>query len=152
MKMTKEEAFEMLKGTKVYAGEQSKEVQAKLFEIGFMWLYGGETFNDCTNIIIGTSGILCSSGNTSAYFKCHNNKQIPISKILNIKLEPKYEFNHGLNYSTMLDDIDEFNSALDNAVNNIKDAMEKAVLSSLINNSVKKLSDDISKIKEIFNK
>ena len=147
MKMTKKEAFEMLKGTKVYAGEQSKQVQAKLFEIGFMWLYGGAVFNDCTNIIIGTGGILCSSGNTSSYFK-----QIPISKILNIELEPECEFNHGLNDNTMLDAIDEFNSALDNAVNSIKDAMEKAVLSSLINNSVKKLSDDISKIKEIFNK
>ena len=67
-------------------------------------------------------------------------------------MEPECEFNNGLNDNTMLDAIDEFNSALDNAVNNIKEAMEKAVLSSLINNSVKKLSDDISKIKEIFNK
>ena len=35
MKMTKEEAFKMLQGKKVYAGKFTKKVQEKLFEIGF---------------------------------------------------------------------------------------------------------------------
>ena len=35
--MTKEEAKEMLTNTKVYVNGKSKEIQEKLFEIGFKW-------------------------------------------------------------------------------------------------------------------
>ena len=157
MKMTKEEAFEMLKGRKVYVGEYSNEVQEKLFDIGFGWYSGGMTFNPCNRIIIGSNGTLTSSHDRT-YFQCHRNTEISISQILNIELELECEFKQGdfinskTNNDTLLDSIEEFNKTLDDAANNIKNVMQKAVFTSLISASVKKLSDDISKIKEIFNK
>ena len=40
--MTKEEAKKMLTNTKVYVNGKTKEIQEKLFEIGFSWI--GDTF------------------------------------------------------------------------------------------------------------
>ena len=150
MKMTKEEAVEMLNDKKVNAGEFTKEIQEKLFEIGFEWVFSGKKIRDF-NFMHIKGGKIENLSTFKFYIDCES-EAITISQILNIKLEPKCEFNHGLNDNTILDAIDEFNSALDNAVNNIKYSMEKAILSSLISNSIKKLSDDISKIEEIFNK
>lgn len=38
--MTKEEAIKFLSNTKVYVGGKSKEIQEKLFELGFSWIEG----------------------------------------------------------------------------------------------------------------
>jgi len=152
MKMTREEAFEMLKERKVYACGLTDEVQVILFNIGFKWNVSGIQIMPYEYIIIGRDGLLKTCETYDYFSNVSSGVEIPISKILNIELEPECEFKQDAIDNTMLDAIDEFNSALDNAVNNIKDAMEKAIMSSLISNSIKKLSDDISKIKEILNK
>lgn len=39
--MTKEQAIELLRFTKVYVKDKSKEIQQKAFELGFKWMYSG---------------------------------------------------------------------------------------------------------------
>ena len=46
--MTREEAKKMLTNTKVYVNGKSKEIQEKLFEIGFKWR--GHTENYIMNL------------------------------------------------------------------------------------------------------
>lgn len=91
MKMTKEEAFKMLQRKKVYAGEFTKEVQEKLFEIGFEWVSRGKQIMEYKFIIIFSDGLLTCSKykNFIEYFD--NKEEITISQILGIELEPEFK-------------------------------------------------------------
>lgn len=91
MKMTKEEAFKMLQGKKVYAGKYSEEVQKKLFEIGFEWYGCGKQIMEYDYIITFPDGLQTCSNykNFIEYFD--NVEEITISQILGIELEDEFK-------------------------------------------------------------
>lgn len=89
MKMTKEEAFKMLQGKKVYVGKFTKEVQEKLFEIGFWWLGSGKKVEDHRFIITYNNCTLQTCGYD--YFVNRKEEEITISQILGIELEDEFK-------------------------------------------------------------
>ena len=92
--MTKEEAKKMLTNTKVYVNGKSKEIQEKLFEIGFRWRGFPEKIIKSENdpFIYIRDGITYNSD--MLYFQCSKLKEVSADDILNIKLDeefiPKY--------------------------------------------------------------
>ena len=93
--MTKEEAKKMLTNTKVYINGKSKEIQEKLFEIGFRWRGTPEK-----NIIIEVSPFLyiknaITHGEGMLSFKDSPLKEISAEDILNIKLDEEFVPKHG---------------------------------------------------------
>ena len=85
--MTKEEAKEMLTNSKVYVNGKSKEIQEKLFEIGFKWRGSIE------NIIrVENSPFLCIENSIThsddmLVFKNSPLKEVSAEDILNIKID-----------------------------------------------------------------
>lgn len=91
MKMTKEEAFKMLQGKKVYAGEFTKEVQEKLFEIGFEWFSSGKQIMEY-KFIITFSEVLQTCPNYKNFIEYFDNQEeLTISQILGIELEDEFK-------------------------------------------------------------
>jgi hypothetical protein len=76
MKMTKEEAFKMLQGKKVYAGEFTKEVQEKLFEIGFKWVSSGKIIFKYNFIFISENDYIYSVDSLSAFLENKNQRNL----------------------------------------------------------------------------
>lgn len=93
--MTREEAKRKLTNTKVYVNGKSKEIQEKLFEIGFRW--GGYSSKNVSYLnapflFIGGK-ITCGSGMQS--FKKSELKEVSADDILNIKLDEEFVPKHG---------------------------------------------------------
>lgn len=91
MKMTKEEAFKMLQGKKVYVGKFTKEVQEKLFEIGFEWYGCGKQIMEYDYIIIFPCGLQTFSSLESFLNNFKEAEEITISQILGIELEDEFK-------------------------------------------------------------
>lgn len=97
--MTRKEAQEYLKNKKVYAGKHSREIQEKLFEIGYQWGLSGYRevkhtdkpflFLDMTS----TGRFLISYSNDVEHFNKSSSEEITAEEILaiEIKKEP-YQF------------------------------------------------------------
>ena len=102
--MTIEEAKKMLTNTKVYVNGKSKEIQEKLFEIGFAW--GGFSGNnisylDAPFLFINNHITMSSDMNV---FNRDVNKEISADDILNIKIEEEVTLKDGdIFYSRDLD-------------------------------------------------
>lgn len=89
MKMTKEEAFKMLQGKKVYAGEYNDPIKEKLMEIGFVkrgsteLLYNGK--------FIVTFESVFQTYYSLEYYQELSQEEITISQILGIELEDEFK-------------------------------------------------------------
>ena len=87
-KMTKAEAFEWLKGKKVYANGKGKEVQTKLFECGVGWAVNHFVYYDFGDyLLIETDGCLFHCGyEGDIYWRAHHFKEISVDDILSIEI------------------------------------------------------------------
>ena len=85
MKLTKKEAFKMLDRKKIYAGEYTKEVQMKLFEIGFEWCFSKKNIREYKfmHFIFGKiENLICLD-----FYTDYDSEEITVSQILEIELE-----------------------------------------------------------------
>ena len=83
--MTKEEIYNKLDGTKLYVGKYSKEVQEKLFRLGYSWSGVKEIRNlDKPFMFINPKENL-SWDDEWDYFKDHSYKEITFKDILDLK-------------------------------------------------------------------
>lgn len=102
--MKREEAKKMLTNTKVYVNGKSKEIQEKLFEIGFAWGFdcGYEiSFLDYPFLFIENT---ISYSNKMKTFKNSELKEISADDILNIKIDEEFKLKDGdIFYSTDLE-------------------------------------------------
>lgn len=87
-KMTKAEAFEWLKGKKVYANGKGKEVQMKLFECGVGWATNHFVYYDFGDyLLIEYDGCLYHCGyEGDSYWKAHHFEKISVDDILSIEI------------------------------------------------------------------
>ena len=87
--MTQEEARKFLMNKKVFVKNKSKEIQEKLFEIGFGW-DGGSTKRTSyltKPFLFMYKDMTLTFGNDVEYFYNHEFKEISAEDILNIKVE-----------------------------------------------------------------
>ena len=88
-KMTKAEAFEWLKNTKVSVScrEINEKVQLKLFACGVQWKNGGTGFCDYGNYyVINSHGLLGHCDGMGSYWECLINEEISADDILSIEI------------------------------------------------------------------
>ena len=86
--MTKEEAKKALNNTKVYVNGKSKDIQEKLFEIGFKWPVGDKNKVDQTDCpFIYMHDAIIRVGCDMEFFTGHEHKEISAEDILNIHLD-----------------------------------------------------------------
>jgi len=102
--MTREEAKKMLTNTKVYVNGKSKEIQEKLFEIGFKWR--GHTENYIMNL--NETFLFIEESITFGWsmdsFKNSTLKEISADDIINIKINEGFKLKYGdIFYSRDLD-------------------------------------------------
>ena len=99
--MTREEAKKMLTNTKVYVNGKSKEIQEKLFEIGFVWnSCSGSNIShlDAPFLFINNRIAMSSDMNV---FNRDVNKEISAEDIINIKINEGFKLKDGdIFYST----------------------------------------------------
>lgn len=91
--MTKEEAIIFLSDTKVYVDGNSKEIQKKLFGLGFVWNSRDRKILNEDHpflYIDGDKTIMCEKN--MSYFKAHPYKEITANDILNIRTEEECPF------------------------------------------------------------
>lgn len=89
--MTKEEAKKMLANTKVYVNGKSKEIQRKLFEIGFSWRGFSENIIRVENSPFLFIENLITHSADMLVFKNYPLKEISAEDILNIKLDDEFK-------------------------------------------------------------
>lgn len=86
--MTRSEIHKKLNNTKVYLGKYSKEVQEKLFSLGYFWGHGA-TYVSNTNkpfLFISTyNDLLLTYSDDLKYFNEHSAREITVEDILNIE-------------------------------------------------------------------
>ena len=87
--MTQEEAINFLSNTKVFVKDKSKEIQEKLFEIGFIWY---EVPNTEPKYLTKPFLYICENrsityGNDVKSFYSHAHKEISAEDILSIEIE-----------------------------------------------------------------
>lgn len=90
--MTKEEAIKFLSNTKVYVQGKSKEIQEKLFSLGFQWEYEGQQVLNTEKpfLFIWTDMSICHCDDMT-FFTNNAFREISVDDILNIVIdEPKY--------------------------------------------------------------
>jgi hypothetical protein len=86
--MTKEEAKKILTNTKVYVNGKSKEIQDKLFEIGFRWGSGYNNVKNTDSPFMFVDDNSCFEIDSDMnFFKKYPYKEISADDILNIKLD-----------------------------------------------------------------
>ena len=99
--MKREEAKKMLTNTKVYVNGKSKEIQEKLFEIGFRW--GGFSGNNISYLdapFLFINNQITKSSDMNV-FKRAVNKEISAEDILDIKIDEGFTLKDGdIFYST----------------------------------------------------
>lgn len=92
--MTREEINMFLANTKVYVNGKSKEIQEKLFSLGYEWCGG------CTEVKYTKSPFLFIDADMSFSMSCninifssHKNREISAEEILSLEItEPEYKF------------------------------------------------------------
>lgn len=94
--MTREQAIELLRFTKVYVKDKSKEIQQKAFELGFRWIYSGQEIcrTDAPFIFFSMSG---STMNPCCDIEVYNSdirKEITAEEILAITIEEEPKPTH----------------------------------------------------------
>lgn len=91
--MTKKEAQEMLINTKVYVNGKSKEIQEKLFEVGFSWSYSGYKVIEVDKPFLFIDKDMYLSHSTDMnYFKGSQKNEISAEEIIAITIEGEYPF------------------------------------------------------------
>ena len=87
--MTQEEARKFLMNKKVFVKNKSKEIQLKLFEIGFKWYdYPTQEFKHLNKPFLFIDKLQkLSYGEHTDFFYKHNYEEISAEDILNIKVE-----------------------------------------------------------------
>ena len=89
--MTKKEAIEFLRESKVYVNGKSKEIQEKLFSLGYGWSTNGKQviYTDKPFLFIQeNSKITC--GSDMEYFKSHEYREITSEELLSIQITERY--------------------------------------------------------------
>ena len=90
--MTRKEIKKFLANTKVYVNGKSKEIQEKLFSLGYEW-YSGDTEVDHIEapFLYIYTNMYFAKGSNMDYFSNHDNKEITAEEILSLELtEPTY--------------------------------------------------------------
>lgn len=90
--MTQKEIDNFLAETKVYVNGKSKEIQKKLFSLGYKWSTGNTKVDyiEAPFLFIYTD-MSISKGSNMAHFSYHKNREITADEILSLKLTgPKY--------------------------------------------------------------
>ena len=90
--MTRKEIDKFLANTKVYVNGKSKEIQEKLFSLGYKWHFGGAEVNYTKEpfLFIYEDMSLTKSGNME-HFSNHNNREITAEEILALEItEPTF--------------------------------------------------------------
>ena len=87
--MTKEEAKKMLTNTKVYVNGKSKEIQEKLFEIGFKWSQHGSKISFLHAPFLFIKDDISYSNNMQTFLES-SKKEISADDILNIKIDEEF--------------------------------------------------------------
>lgn len=90
--MTRKEIKKFLANTKVYVNGKSKEIQEKLFSLGYEW-YSGDTEVDHIEapFLYIYTNMYFAKGSNMDYFSNHDNKEITAEEILSLELtEPSY--------------------------------------------------------------
>ena len=86
--MSRKEAINFLKNTKTKVGDPvtSREMQKKLFSLGFTWVSGSTVVEntDCYFIIIGDDTFMVSL--SADYWNRIGNKEINVNDIINMKV------------------------------------------------------------------
>lgn len=86
--MTKEEAQEKLKNTKVYVNGKSGKIQAKLFKLGFRWSSGDkEILHKDKPFLYIEKSLTITFGSDMIDFSVNPNKEISGEEILSIQAE-----------------------------------------------------------------
>ena len=101
--MTREEAKKMLTNTKVYVNGKSKEIQEKLFEIGFKWSQHGSKISFLHAPFLFIKDDISYSNNMQTFLES-SKKEISADDILNIKIDEELKLKDGdIFYSRDLD-------------------------------------------------
>ena len=88
--MTKEEARKSLFNTKVYVDGKNKEIQEKLFELGFKWDNDEKVeYTDKPFLYLEKYGSI-SHGNDMEFFKNEKSREVSAAYILNLKWDEEY--------------------------------------------------------------
>lgn len=91
--MTKEDAIKLLSNTKVYVDGKSKEIQKKLFELGFDWPYKKqESIETDSPFLFIDKDMFISYSYSMNHFKGVGNREIKAEEILSITIDEEYEF------------------------------------------------------------
>lgn len=92
--MTREEAIKFLTDTKVYVKDKSREIQAKLFSLGFRWNLEYQKIHhiDKPFLFMYRDGaeFFITYPTDVEWFNRHPSKEITPEDILNITTEPEY--------------------------------------------------------------
>lgn len=90
--MTREEAIRFLSNTKVYVNGKSKEIQEKLFSLGFQWGFQGKrVFRESKPFLFLWGNMKICYGDNMEHFTRKTFREITVTDILNIVIdEPKY--------------------------------------------------------------
>lgn len=90
--MTREEAIEFLANTKVYVNGKSKEIQEKLFSLGYEWFGGGtDVCYTKSPFLYMSSSMTLTMGNDMEHFSERILREISAEEILSLELtEPTY--------------------------------------------------------------
>ena len=90
--MTREEAIKSLVNTKMYVQGKSKEIQEKLFSLGFQWKSAGkQVLNERKPFLYLSRDMEICYGDDMEYFTKNLFREITANDILNIIIdEPKY--------------------------------------------------------------
>lgn len=92
--MKKEEAIKILSDTKVYVDGKSKEIQEKLFELGFKWVaQGSPVIRQCDKpFLFLDDDLIISQSGSMIFFKESKRTEIKADEILSIKIEEECLF------------------------------------------------------------
>lgn len=90
--MNKEEAKKLLTNRKVYVDGKSKEIQEKLFEIGFKWRKENKNVSFLCKpfLFIDGNGVITTQDDM-LWFKSRPNKEITAEEILSIQLDKEFK-------------------------------------------------------------
>lgn len=90
--MTQKEIDKFLANTKVYVNGKSKEIQEKLFSIGYKWVVGRKDVNYTEDpFLFIYRGMYFTSDSNMVSFCNHENREISAEEILSLELtEPAY--------------------------------------------------------------
>jgi hypothetical protein len=90
--MNKKEAKAMLTNRKVYVNGKSKEIQEKLFEIGFKWDEGQDTVISTNSAFLYTNEDSIMEDGDMMFFMRQPEKEISAEEILNIVIDKEFHY------------------------------------------------------------